>query len=108
MDTLQIRKILDRCPLTSKITHGCFPSYMIPKIRRLPADFVVNVDSSEKGRTHWVCIYVRNQNQAYFFCPFGEPPRGHILNYLRQFRGVKRNKCMFQSIWTQVCGHYAI
>lgn len=94
--------------LTSRHYRGCFPSDMLPEIYSYPACIIANTDPSTRRGKHWVCLFIASSRLAYFFCPFGRRPNGHILRYLRRFETIVRNKCEFQPKNSITCGLYAI
>ena len=41
----------------------------------------VNIDNGERGGSHWVCFYIKN-NKSFYFYSFGSTPDKFLLNQL--------------------------
>ena len=44
--------------------HGVYSRYNLPKIK--DGAYIINLDEYSDIRTHWVALYVRNNNVTYF------------------------------------------
>lgn len=66
-------------------------------------------DKSDKEGTHWAAIWAKRPNQVYYFDSYGEKPNKTIHSYLvNHFDKIIHNKQKFQSIFSNVCGHYTL
>ena len=112
MDTLQIEKVLKQNALTRKCFLGVFSSDQLPtQIRKYPAAFIANVDTSEESGTHWLAFYMADRYRMEFFDSFGHAPTdfpGYISDYTKTFRKINFNPMTLQSNKTAVCGQYCI
>lgn len=108
MDSRTIDQILRRNKVTRLLYEGCFPSDMLPRPTRYPMALVANLDPASLPGSHWVAIYAESPAKAYYFCPFGDPPKGNLLRYLSIFSDVTRNKCVFQPLDSVACGYFAM
>ena len=130
MDSKQIEKILWSNVNTKKYFIGCFPADKIPRVIKHPASLVVNLDKSTKLGSHWVAIFVRDEQTVEYFDSFGPlnclyplkqkkttlhtkencltEPNTDIYEFLHQFKSIKINKSVYQSIFAPNCGHYCI
>jgi hypothetical protein len=108
IEILSIVQKLDR----NKIFRGVFPSDKLPKrkLKKLPAAFVVNLDSSEKKGSHWIGIFVDQKRKGYYFDSYGCNPNVEgIINFLRyQCKKIEIFQHQLQSTNTKVCGSYVI
>lgn len=112
MNTLQIKNILSRDPITKKYFIDVFPSDELPsKIRRYPACFVCNVDPSTKPGSHWLCFYILSPDEAEFFDSYGNEPafyQGAISNFASRYSRLIYNPVILQTNVSTVCGQYCI
>jgi hypothetical protein len=109
MDTDQINKIMMSNSVTRGHYQGCFPSDQIPPFEelRFPAAIVFNLDDSDGEGTHWTCAFVK-ENEVNYFDSYAIEPQDEILKFLNQFPRIIRNIYPYQSLTTNVCGHYCI
>lgn len=108
MDSRTIDQLLRSNPVTKPHYGGCFPSDMLPTPNQYPMTLVANLDPAALPGSHWVVIYIESPDSAYYFCPFGDPPRGILLRYLSRFTHVVRNICKFQPTDSLACGYFAL
>lgn len=94
---------------TRKYYVGCYPADMIPEFKKFPASVVINLDNSDKEGSHWVSIFARSKDHAYYFDSYGLlPENSNILAYLKKFKKITWQKAVIQSIVSNVCGYYVI
>ena len=108
MDTLQVKRALERNTFTKKTFCGVFAADELPeKIDTFPCGFVVNTDPSTEPGTHWVVFSFPSHGEGEFFYSYGYPPE----DYGEPFKSYKIgiwNKRKIQSSWSEVCGQYCI
>lgn len=112
MNTSQIQYILSHDKHTKKYFLDVFPSDHLPrKIKKYPACFVVNVDSSSEPGSHWVAFYLPTSKKLEFFDSYGNATTyfdGPISKFASRFPQVTYNPLVLQSNVTAVCGQYCI
>ena len=65
MNTLQIKRALERDTFTKKIFGGVFAADELPKIMNtFPCGFVANTDPSTEPGTHWVAFYFPSREKG--------------------------------------------
>lgn len=105
----QINGILRKNTSTRKYYMGCYPSDKIPNIKKYPSSIVVNMDNSNEPGSHWVALFVPHKEHAYYFDSFGlKPSNKNIVDYLKRFTHITRQKFVIQSIASNVCGIYVV
>jgi hypothetical protein len=104
MNSLQINRILSHVPGFV----GVFPADRIPKIDHYPASLVVNTDKSGKPGTHWLGIFMANENTVEFFDTFGRVPSGAIAEFVGQYENKKANRLKLQASYEISCGPHVI
>lgn len=107
MDTTTINKILS--PL--KIYGGCFARDEIPAPTHRPICYVVNLDKSSEGGSHWVSLFLDTNAGGEYYDPFGGPPEEkEIIDYINKHLpgGCRYNSSPRQSYDSEVCGQHAI
>jgi hypothetical protein len=98
MNTNEIDRVLRKVPGFV----GVFAKDKIPVIRRTPAYFVFNTDTSNKPGSHWIAVAVFADRVEYFDATGREPV---ISNYLRRLRlPVLFNNHRIQSPHSIACG----
>ena len=108
MDSLQIAKILEANPVTSRWFKGCLPSDMLSMPTNFPSSFVVNMDPIQKSGSHWVAVFIPNENEVWYFDSLNKDVPLPIDKFLKSFPQFKTNKYPYQSIFTSSCGLHAI
>lgn len=108
MDSRTIDRIMRGNPVTRPHYSGCSPCDILPRPTQFPTAIVANLDPASMPGSHWVAIYIASPEKAYYFCPFGDPPRGNLLRYMSQFSDVTRNVCKFQPLDSLNCGYFAM
>jgi hypothetical protein len=110
MDTLQVENLLRADCKLSVIFEGVYASDCLPEFcDRQGTALVMNMDPSNLGGSHWVCIYIENGRGEYFDSYGLAPPLEEFANFLeRNCTTWTYNKQELQSLDTMVCGHYCI
>ena len=92
MNTLQIKRALERDTFTKKIFGGVFAADELPKVMNtFPCGFVANTDPSTEPGTHWVAFYFPSREKGEFFDSYGYPPEHYGLNPTKSRRGTSIN-----------------
>lgn len=108
MYSSQIQRILIRDQQTSRYFTGVFPSDELPPICKDTA-LIANTDTHDKEGTHWIAMYIQDEETLEFFDSFGFHPSVYvpfISQYAKQFLNIKWNQTTFQSPTSNVCGQY--
>jgi hypothetical protein len=108
MNSLQIENILKNNCHTKKYFKGVFSSNNIPLFEKYPYSLVANTDRQGTVGEHWVCIFVKNKNDAEYFDSLGENANSDISKYLSNFENVKQNRYKIQLPFSDSCGYYCI
>lgn len=70
---------------------------------------VINLDKAKDFGSHWVGIFAEGlKKPVYYFDSYAMEPIEEIKNFLEGFTKIIRNRFPYQSIKTNVCGHYVI
>lgn len=109
MDTDQINKIMTSNSMTRKYYQGCFPCDRIPKIEelRFPAAIIFNLDEANEIGTHWTCAFAKG-HEVNYFDSYAMEPNEDINLFLKNFPKINRNIFPYQSLNSNVCGHFCI
>ena len=91
MNTLQIKRALERNTFTKKIFGGVFAADEVPKIITSPCGFVANTDPSTEPGTHWVAFYFPSREKGEFFDSYGYPLNIMDLNPTKSRCGTNIN-----------------
>ena len=87
-------------------------SDQLPKrmLKRRPAVMICNVDERHKPGSHWICIYIDENNFGEYFDSFGLPPAHVNFTKFLDFhcRGWNFNKRQLQHVFSDTCGHYCV
>ena len=106
MNTLQIKRALERNAFTKKIFAGVFAADEVPEIiDTFPCGFVANTDPSTEPGTHWITFYFPSREKGEFFDSYGNPPEHYGF---KSYKIETWNKHKLQSSWSNVCGQYCI
>ena len=111
MNSSQIHKILSRDPVSSRYFGGVFPSVKIPVIQKYPSALVLNSDKHDEKGSHWVAVFIEDQENLEFFDSFGLPPQTYgedISRFVKNYPRIHWNKTTLQSLTSNVCGQYCI
>ena len=109
MDTKQLSNLMKN--------YHCFKGvYSIDKIKSLkfnerPIAMIINLDPSHLPGSHWVALFINENNIAEYFDSFGFPNLSIELLNLLNINNVKKlvyNKYILQSIDSSSCGAYCV
>ena len=81
------------------------------KFKKIPMGIVINLDFSNEPGSHWVALYVNEQNEAIYFDSFGFINLNeYFLSFLKKnkIKGIIFNKFQIQSFTSDVCGAHCI
>ena len=77
MNTTEIDRVLMADPYVGEIYGGTLASDELANGQR-PVCYVVNTSPSSHPGTHWIAIYMGEQNETEYFCSFGSTPSKKI------------------------------
>jgi hypothetical protein len=110
MDTNEVDNLLKSDCELSVAFDGVFASDRLPKAGDAKCVMVLNTDPHDEPGEHWVCMYIVNGVGEYFDS-YGFPPLIKTFKtFLKENCGNKwtYNNTSFQSLDSDVCGHYCI
>lgn len=110
MNTLEVENLLRADCKLSTIFEGVYASDLLPSFcESRGTAMVMNMDPSNFGGSHWVCLYIEKGRGEYFDSYGLAPPLEEFVSFLnRNCRKWEYNKQELQSLDTTVCGHYCI
>ena len=96
--------------VTRKYYQGCYASDKIPNIEnlRFPASLIFNLDEAKNEGSHWTCVFINGRKEANYFDSYAQQPEGDIKEFLNKFNKLRMNQYPYQSLTSDVCGHYCI
>ena len=107
MNSLQLKRALERNTYTKKTFRGVFAADEMPTLDTFPCGFVANTDPSTEPGTHWVSFYFPSRDKGEFFDSYGYPPE-YYGEPFKAYNVETINSHKLQSSWSEVCGHYCI
>lgn len=110
MATSELNAILSQCKVTKSHFLGTYAADKTPHVMKYPASIVWNTATSESRGEHWVCCFIDERRNAYFFDSSGSPVSSQIAEHMHKFSTKVIRMCPFpiQSMFSDVCGHYCI
>ena len=97
---------------------GCvYAANLLPRVpvadEDRPVGYVANTDDDTEPGSHWVAFYFpRDEDDTVeFYDSYGLNEAvysPHFTRFVKQCRHVKRNTHQFQSLFSDVCGYYAL
>ncbi len=105
MDTVQLKRIIASDSEMKEYCLGVFPSNGIPTGR--VGGMIVNEDTSTQPGSHWVGIFIHQNNEAEHFDSYGRHVTGPIAHVLKQF-DVTRNDVQVQAPLSSCCGQHTV
>lgn len=111
MNSSEIHNILSRDPISARYFAGVFPSDKIPAIKQFPSTMVLNTDKHDEKGTHWLAVYIQDNNTLEFFDSYGLPPEAYgkdITRFTKKYKRFSYNNVALQSLTSNVCGQYCI
>lgn len=104
MNTLEILRILDSDKIVKHLFRGVFALNKIPKVKKYPSAFIVNLDDSSQPGSHWVGMYFNKRHHCDYFDSYGRPPY-ELQNYiLSNSKSYTYNNIQVQRFLTITCG----
>ena len=101
-------------PYLEPIFKGVFASDQLPKEKDIQtrSAYIVNVDTHDKHGSHWLSIFVEN-DQCEVFDSYGLPlhwyrPSPFVKWVFKHFQDVSSNVGQLQATDSNTCGHYAL
>ena len=74
-----------------------------------PKLLVANTDPADRPGEHWIAISVDDHGNGQYFDSFGRAPLKRCKDYMnRHYRRWTYNRMQFQSVASELCGHYCI
>ena len=111
MDSISLRKVLNRNKFTKKYFRGIFALDTLPIKAKRPSLLVCNTDKAHLSGIHWVGMYIPAKNAKKqvpeFFDSFGrKPTKPQFLKFMRSFDAKKIlfNSKQIQDNGTSSCG----
>lgn len=97
----------------SKYYAGCYAKDELRKMKAENRFYILNLDDSSGGGTHWVLLYCVLPHTVYYFDPFGAPPPEDVPHFLKSMFAAEDKIFLFtddvlQNEHTQLCGYYCI
>ena len=111
--TVDIARILQKHKSTKGVFIGVFAHDQLPLkyIRQQNWLLVCNASPLESPGTHWFAIYKDSIENIELFDSLGGTPKTYNLEKFMMAQKVKKcvyNSVRIQSLFSSVCGHYAI
>ena len=81
------------------------------KVKKKPIGVIINLDFSDEPGSHWVALYINEQNKAIYFDSFGFINfNEYFLSFLKRnkIEEIIFNKFQIQSFKSNVCGAHCI
>ena len=109
MNTFEIENILSKDYYAMKTFRGVYARDELP----LHADegfYIANTHTRNRPGEHWFCLYFLKDGKAEFFDSYGFSPAFYGLQSYMELNSSAyiSNKRAIQSLFSKVCGHYAI
>lgn len=108
MNTSEILAILKSDQAVKQIFLGVFPIDLLPKIAKLPAALVVNLDPSNKPGSHWVSLYFDRDGTCEYFDSYGRKPKELQSYIIANSSTYVFNNLQVQRMLTSTCGQMCI
>ena len=107
-DLLSNFDIIELCNQMNINLIDCLPKDMLKLKKPVNGGYVINLDNStsDKGGTHWVSLWIDN-NQACYFDPFGTLPPKEIIIFCKK-KVFVYSKDQVQNVDQSCCGYYCI
>ena len=96
---------MKKCYQNEPRFNGVFSRDNVPKIK--DRTYIINLDGYSDIGTHWLALYVHN-NDVTYFDSFGEE---HVLKEMRTFinnKNIKTNIFRIQAYDSIMCGYFCI
>ena len=108
MNTMQINHILKTNKHTKHIFQNVCAKDQITLPKTDPAAYVINLDDSDGPGTHWIAVYInQQQRESNYFDSLAQSPIPETLPLLNLTDNIKTNTHKLQD-HTMVCGQFTI
>ena len=114
LTTRQLDYLARQDPYLEPIFKGVFASDQLPKEKEIQtrSAYIVNVDTHDKQGSHWLSIFVEN-DQCEVFDSYGLPinwykPSPFVTWVFKHYQDVSSNVGQLQATDSNTCGHYAL
>ena len=111
MNTNEIIICINKNKEARKKFLGVFPIDLLPleKMKR-PCSIICNTDTSDKGGTHWIAIFIPKIGKIEYFDSFGLKPLNQEIYKFFDFNGVNYvyNNKQIQSNESNTCGKFCV
>lgn len=106
MNSFEIADCLQSLPHTKGLFRGVYPENVLKSINPHNGMYVVNLDPWNKPGSHWVAIWLHNEQKEYF-SSYGRPA---VTPHIAKFLGdrYKFNDLLLQHPFSIVCGQYCV
>lgn len=106
MNGIQLNHILTHDGSTSPYFQGVYAKNTLPQLESNTCAIVNTDDSSEAG-SHWLAFFVTKEKNLEVFDSYGNSPHFYGIQ-TSNYANIKWNSIVFQSLTSNVCGHYCI
>ena len=114
MNTSQLEHVFSSEPEIKKTFGGVYACDQLPtvSVNHYPASFIVSTDPKSLPGTHWIAIYLEDEEHGEFFDSYGQHPtdyNDYFVNFMNKHTTEwKHNENGLQSAFSNVCGQYCI
>lgn len=68
-----------------------------------------NLDESDEEGSHWTAVFISGaKRELNYFDSYAIEPMGEIKKFIEKYPKLIRNTYRYQSLFSNVCGHYCI
>ena len=111
MNSLEIKKIIEKDDFAKEIFLGVYAIDNLPEIKTYPSGLIFNNQSIKEEGEHWLAIYFIDKNRCEFFDSFGRSPKKfeNVYSFIHKFSNIcMTNKFVIQNLNSSYCGLYCI
>lgn len=109
MNTIELAQKALNDSMLSQCFLGVFASNKIPKISKVPAALIVNLDENNLPGSHWIGMFFTKTGKCEFFDSYGRKPDNCILQYITQHvTSYTYNNICVQDLWSISCGQMCL
>jgi hypothetical protein len=108
MNTTEILNIVKSDKAVAQVFLGVFPLDLLPKVYKLPAALIVNLDASTMPGSHWVSLYFDKKGDCEYFDSYGRKPVELEQYITRNCKKYVYNNIQVQRNITSTCGQMCI
>lgn len=111
MDTLQIKRIMEKDKFLKGVFKGVFAANTLPKgVDSFPSLYVINTARDDSSGEHWCAAYFSKSGNAEFWDSFGNPPDiFQFSNFMdKNSRTVTYNSAQLQGNSSMTCGGFCV